>query len=242
MITLHGVPLVSLPGILLCKRAELPQHVFICVADHFEPKWKGADTATQRARITQWTRDYPVSVADLGDSIGRPPQHTFFYPEEEYESEHLDRLAELCGRGFGAVEVHLHHQDDTSDGFRNKLISFRDRLILHGLLTKGPDGRVTYGFIHGNWALDNSHPRGLHCGVNDEITTLRETGCYADFTMPSAPAYCQTRTVNSIYYAVDDPDRPKSHDRGTKAQVGVPPPANSLLMIQGPLSGGLDKA
>jgi len=92
-----------------------------------------------------------------------------------------------------------------------------------------------YGFIHGNWALDNSRPDGDWCGVNDEITILRETGCYADFTMPSAPDACQTTTVNSIYYAIDDPARPKSHDRGIAAQVGKRAPVNGLLAIQGPL-------
>src|SRR5262249_23154926 len=82
---------------------------------------------------------------------------------------------------------------------------------------------------------DNSHPHGTWCGVNDELTILRETGCYADFTMPAAPNPCQTTTVNSIYYAIDDPHRPKSHDRGVPAQVGVQPPENALLMVQGPL-------
>ena len=63
---------------------------------------------------------------------------------------------------------------------------------------------------------------------------LRESGCYADFTLPSAPSPTQTRKINSIYYAVDDPQRPKSHDTGV--DVGkVSPPANALLLIQGPL-------
>src|SRR5262249_32606165 len=55
------------------------------------------------------------------------------------------------------------------------------------------------------------------------------------FTMPSAPDPCQTSMVNSIYYAVDDPHRPKSHDRGTPAGVGKRPAQDGLLMIQGPL-------
>ena len=42
-------------------------------------------------------------------------------------------------------------------------------------------------------------------------------------------------TVNSIYYAKDDPLRPKSHDRGTPSAVGKAPPDESLLMVQGPL-------
>src|SRR5262249_41263283 len=60
------------------------------------------------------------------------------------------------------------------------------------------------------------------------------TGCYADFTLPSAPDPTQTRKINSIYYAVDDPARPRSHDWGT--DVGTrPAPAAALMLIQGPL-------
>ena len=69
-----------------------------------------------------------------------------------------------------------------------------------------------------------------------DATILIETGCYADFTMPSAPADCQTTFFNSIYYATDDPLRPKSHDRGQLARVGQPPPPHTLLMMQGPLA------
>jgi hypothetical protein len=41
--------------------------------------------------------------------------------------------------------------------------------------------------------------------------------------------------VNSIYYAVDDPQRPRSHETGIPARVGRTPPTDGLLMIQGPL-------
>jgi hypothetical protein len=236
MITVRGIPFNSLPGVLWPRTVAPATHVFVCVADHFEPKRNRADLKTQRSRVMKWVEGYPTSVKGIADSAGRAPQHTFFYPQEEYEVEHLERLAELCSQGIGSVEIHLHHHNDTSISFRDKLITFRDRLAEHGLLGTDSDGRPTYGFVHGNWALDNSHPRGMYCGVNDELDTLRETGCYADFTMPSAPAECQTRTVNSIYYAVDDPTRPKSHDRGVPAAVGVSPPARGLLMIQGPLA------
>ena len=63
---------------------------------------------------------------------------------------------------------------------------------------------------------------------------LRETGCYADFTLPSAPTPTQTRKINSIYYAVDDPARPKSHDSGVDVGRG-PAPDRALMLIQGPL-------
>lgn len=229
----------------LLNRADLagdahgcvPLTVFICVADHFEPKWERPSREVERSRVERWARGYPASVAGLADSAGRPPQHTFFYPAEEYEPEHLDRLAELCQAGYGDVEVHLHHDNDTSARLRETLLEFTNTLHeRHGLLAKDAAGRVSYGFIHGNWALDNARSDGRWCGVNDELTILRETGCYADFTMPSAPADCQTNTVNSIYYAVDDPTRPKSHDRGTRACAGQAPPRDGLLMIQGPLA------
>jgi hypothetical protein len=95
-------------------------------------------------------------------------------------------------------------------------------------------GEVVYGFIHGNWALDNCRCDGRWCGVNNELDVLRETGCYADFTLPSAPNETQTRKINSVYWAVDDPNRPKSHDTGIDLGT-APRPANGLLMIQGPL-------
>jgi hypothetical protein len=100
---------------------------------------------------------------------------------------------------------------------------------------------LRFGFIHGDWALDNSHPRGLHCGVSDELGALRKAGCYADFTMPSAPDATQTHTINSIYYAQDTP-APKSHDRGSRARVlkqNEKPLRESnehLLIVQGPLA------
>jgi hypothetical protein len=171
------------------------------------------------------------------DSRGRHPQHTFFYPADEYEPQHLDTLAEICRQGFGDVEVHLHHDGDTAAGVRDTLCSYTETLYhRHELLRKDNDGRLRYAFIHGNWALDNSRPDGRWCGVNNELSILVETGCYADLTMPSAPDSCQTHTINSIYYATDDPLRPKSHDYGVAACVGGPRPKNSLLMIQGPLT------
>jgi hypothetical protein len=75
----------------------------------------------------------------------------------------------------------------------------------------------------------------MWCGINDEISILARTGCYADFTLPSAPSPTQTRIINSIYYATDDPERPKSHDQGTPVQVGVAP-SGDLLMVQGVLA------
>ncbi len=92
-----------------------------------------------------------------------------------------------------------------------------------------------YGFVHGNWALDNSRKDGRWCGLNNEISLLRETGCYADFTLPCAPADGQTAKINSIYFADDDPTRPKSHDTGRDV-VFSGKGSGDLLLIQGPLT------
>ena len=170
------------------------------------------------------------------DSDGRPPRHTFFYPLETYRPEHLDALAGLCRAGFGEVEVHLHHDGDTAEHLRATLLDYtRTILERHGLLGRDRlTGRLSFGFVHGNWALDNADPDGRWCGVNNELDVLRETGCYADFTLPSAPSPTQTRKVNSIYYATDDPCRPRSHEIGREVGAGPPPPGD-LMLIQGPL-------
>jgi hypothetical protein len=234
-----------LPGLLASRvrRALRPQvnngvtDIFFCIADHFEPRHGAADLDVERARVAAWLDGYPRMAAPFADSDGRPPQHTFFFPEEGYRPELLDPLAELCRRGFGDVEVHLHHDRDTADALRERLGRFTETLFQkHGLLRRRRDGAIAFGFIHGNWALDNARPDGKWCGVNNEITVLLEAGCYADFTLPAAPDASQTRTINSIYYATDDPARPRSHESGTPARAGQPAPENALLILQGPLT------
>ena len=198
-------------------------HLLLCVADHFEPGNGNASPELARSRVGRWVRDYPRCFSNMRDSDGKPPRHTFFYPLEQYRYEDLDALAGLCRSGFSEVEVHLHHDGDTSDSLREKLLVYKELMSRrHGLLPRHREtGAIAYGFIHGNWALDNSRPDGRWCGVNNELDILRETGCYADFTLPSAPSPTQTRKINSIYYATDDPDRPLSHDWGV--DVGTAP-------------------
>jgi hypothetical protein len=220
----------------LARKPATPRiHVLLCIADHFEPDWGGASEETARARVDAWVRTYPRLFGPFRDSDGRPPRRTFFYPIEQYAPRHLDELATLCRAGFGEVEVHLHHDRDTPENLTSMLRHATQQLAdRHGLLGRWPDGRIAYGFVHGNWALCNSRPGGRWCGVNNELKILRETGCYADFTLPSAPDATQTRKINSIYYATGDPHRPKAHDRGI--DVGLAPaPPESLMLIQGPL-------
>ena len=95
-------------------------------------------------------------------------------------------------------------------------------------------GKPQWSFIHGNWCLDNSREDGKWCGLNNELQLLREIGCYADFTLPAAPDSSQTKKINSIYYAKDDPLKPKSHNTGKDVVVGGVP-WGDLMILQGPL-------
>jgi hypothetical protein len=212
-----------------------PIHIYFTIADHFEPGcFPNYDRGVNRVKV--WCKKYPEIARRHCDSDGNHPRHNFFYPPELYKPEFLDMLARLCSDGFGEVEIHIHHDNDTSENLRKTLSEFKHLLIeRHGLLRKDETGQIVYGFIHGNWALDNSRKHGHHCGVNNELQILKETGCYADFTLPSAPSEAQTRKINSIYYATDDPDKPKSHDWGIDVEVGRPP-SGDLMIIQGPLA------
>jgi hypothetical protein len=254
------------------RRASGTRHLIFCLCDHYEPFRGGAEKQAARQIVQKWIETYPKVVDGYFDADGVPPQHTFFYPEEDYDDCILDQLAGFCGRGFGEVEVHLHHRHDTAEGLRKKLEVFRDVLHQrHGLLgvenagttdfrlktidqerdTASPSishsnvnglrstvSPVTprYGFIHGNWALCNSRPDGDWCGVNEELGVLVETGCYADFTFPSAPSATQPRMVNAIYYAKDRPGAPRGADFGARVGVGGLSSLSSLLLITGPLA------
>lgn len=216
---------------------EGPVDVFLSICDHYEPEWGNPSFDTAMRRVQQWCEHYPRLFQGFRDVDGRPPRHTFFFPQDQYRPEYIDALAELCHSGFGELDIHLHHDNDTAVALEEKLSSFRETLYhRHGALRRHPEtGEICYGFIHGNWALCNSRRDRRWCGVDHEIPILLKTGCYADFTMPSAPSDTQTRTINSIYYAQDIPGRCKSHDHGIRAKVGQPAPKDSLLMIQGPL-------
>jgi hypothetical protein len=215
-----------------------PRHIIFAFVDHYEPRWgRVDDLEIESRRVDAWMNRYPLMADKHRDADGRVPQHTFFYPEEEYRKVHLDKLADLCRRGYGEVEVHIHHDNDTADNFRKTMTGFVDLLRNeHGFLPDCPKtGKPLYAFIHGNWCLNNSRPDGRYCGVNDESIILRDTGCYADFTMPSAPSDTQTAKINSIYYATDIPGRSKSHDNGVDVEVGKQA-SGDLLLIQGPLA------
>ncbi len=213
-----------LPGYLASallrpRSAARGRHLILCVADHFEPFRGGVDRTVALAQVNRWADEYPRLFSRFRDADGCPPRHTFFCPADEYDAKATERLLPLVHGGYGEIEVHLHHRHDTPEGLRDKLVRFRDVLHAeHGCLGTDGNGAPRYGFIHGNWALCNSRPDGDWCGVNDELAILSETGCYADFTFPSAPSPTQPRMVNAIYLARDT-GRPRAADGGDRVRA-----------------------
>ena len=213
-----------------------PKRAWVIIADHYEPLGMGASLETALRRVARWREMWPRIAGDAPrDAAGQQPQYTFFYPQEEYRHEIVEGIAEMVRLGVGDVEVHLHHHNEQREGFIRKITEYSRRLTGdHGLL-RLQDGRAVFGFIHGNWALDNSRPDGLYCGLKGEIALLRDLGCYADFTMPSIPSPTQGRVVNQVYWCKQNFDgRPRSFDRGIEAAVGGGRQGD-LLMITGPL-------
>jgi hypothetical protein len=219
------------------RRVEGPQHIFFCVVDHFEPFWKNDDPGVAVDRVRRWRDAYPRIAERHRDRGGQMPRHAFFYPEEDYARapECVALLAEIARLGAGDVEVHLHHDHDTADAMRVRLEAYTRALRReHGLLHGGND-RPLFAFIHGNWVLGNSGRSGAGCGVDNELDVLDAAGCYADFTLPSAPHPSQPPVMNRIYYAAGDRSRPRAHFQARDARPGTPG-AKGPLIIPGPLA------
>lgn len=230
---------IWLPGYLRerMRRTNHPpaKRVWLTFADHYEPLWNHVDESTGARRVASWAREWPRIAAEFRDSADRMPVYTFFYPEEEYRPALMEPLERMVHNGIADVEIHLHHDGEGEQNFIDRISQFAEVLMnRHGLLRK-VDGKAVFGFIHGNWALDNSHPDGRYCGLNNELTLLKQLGCYADFTLPSAPHPMQTKMVNTVYWAVDNPEQAKSHDSGIRAEESPTPPPGALMMIPGPL-------
>ena len=224
-------------------RPTKPKRAWVVIADHYEPLGMGESVETALHRVARWRELWPRIADDAPrDAAGQRPQYSFFYPQEGYQREVLEGIAEMVRLGVGDVEVHIHHDEanfqldsERRESLGRKITEFCRRLSEdHGLLRQ-QDGRIVFGFIHGNWALDNSRPDGKCCGVKGEISLLRDLGCYADFTMPAIPEPPQGRVVNRIYWCTNNADNsPRSFDRGVEATAGGGT-RGDLLMITGPV-------
>ena len=219
-------------------------HLIITLADHFEPAIvpgdgrKRASQDVQQQRLERWCREYPALAREWRDSDGRPFQHTYFYPAEQFNGGLIDRLAEHCREGWGEIGIHLHHgldAPDTPENTRRVLGGFRDELERRrALCYLDGAGPPRYAFVHGNFALANS-AGGRMCGVNSEMQILSDTGCYADMTLPAAAFdEAQISKINSLYECGLPLNERAPHSIGRDLAVGHRPLLFPLIM-QGPL-------
>ncbi len=210
------------------------RHLLVAVCDHFEPQWEKPDAETALARVRAWHQGYPMLAEGFRDADGRPPQHSFFFPGEEYQPQYFDLLDALVRDGFGEVELHLHHDNSTASQLRDEIVGYLDTYAARGHLARTGD-QIRYAFIHGNWALANGRPDGRYCGVDEELPLLFETGCYADFTFPCVPDPAQANIVNQIYWPTGDLARRRAYEHGREARVGHRYD-DRILLITGPLA------
>jgi hypothetical protein len=214
-----------------------PKHIMFCFVDHYEPMW-GKDVSYEQecTRVERWYLEYPAVAKKFTDSDGCHPKHSFFYPEEEYRREHLDKITDICAQGLGEIEIHLHHDNDTSENLRQTIQDFTELLHEnHGAFVRNnKTGKLQYSFIHGNWCLANSRPDKKMCGVDNELSILKDTGCFADLTFPSAPSPTQPSFANEIYYAKCDPNVAMPHNSGKIVEVGGTT-WGDLMLITGPV-------
>lgn len=232
--------------------ASGPIHLILALADHFEPAfdptsgYKRVPRPEQLRREEVWFREYPKAIERWRDHDGRPLVHTYFYPAEQYDEELVAMLAEHCHAGWGETEIHLHHgmhEPDTPENTRRQLSEFRDQLAFRHRCLSVADGSTQprYAFVHGNFALANA-AGGLFCGVDSEMQILADTGCYADFTLPTSlwhPA--QTAKVNSVYECELPLDQVAPQRKGRDLAVGRAPQTWPLI-VQGPLVADLSRS
>lgn len=214
---------------------DKPVDIYVAICNHYRPFSGSVSQEIAELRVVTWCREYERIAHQHTDSSGNHPVHTIFYSESDYNPYFLDTIARSCRNGITDVEILIDHNRDNPVNFKRKIEEYRDVLFHHhGLLRKDDQGKITYGFVHGKWALDNARPDGRWCGVCDEVSILKETNCYADFTYPSAPDITQPPIINSIYFTHPSQKRPVSHESGTIIKPGCWN-NSSLLCIQGPL-------
>ncbi len=202
------------------------------VVDHYEPSKREGEVGIRK--VDEWCARHNDIIKKHSDSDGRNPQHTWFYRYDYPNIDAIKILSKYVFAGNGEIEFHLHHGYSTSEKFKetldNGLNWFNQVGAMYSLDGSAPR---FFGYIAGDWALDNGCRNDEFSGVNNEIELLKEAGCYCDFTFPAFGNAAQPRMVNNIYYATDTPE-PKSYDKGVDVRVGKLP-SGDLMLFQGPL-------
>ena len=147
------------------ERADKLTHVFFLICDHYEPRHKATREGQPQERVATWRRDYPAFQQRCREAFGHAPLHSWFYPPH-HGSEHLPQLAAMAHAGGGEIELHYHHRNDTAETLTRDLKAALALYHRHGLLLQsGEPPRPAFGFVHGDWTLDNAC-NGAYCGVH----------------------------------------------------------------------------
>jgi len=213
--------------------SDLPIHLMFCVVDHFEPFNDKADFDKAKMRVKVWEEKYPEMADKFLDADNQKPRHSWFYPPH-HDLKFLKTLVELCKRGYGEIEMHLHHNHmfpfpDTAETLKSKILKCVEDYSEYGIFCL-PGGGRKFAFIHGDWSLANARGKD-YCGINNEIDILKDCGCYADFTFPSL-GVSQPALINRVYYGLNYSGGPKSYNWGEEVVVNKIV-NNRLLLIPG---------
>ncbi|NUP11639.1 MAG: hypothetical protein HOW73_36800 [Polyangiaceae bacterium] len=209
------------------------RHLLFSFCDHWEPLFGGVMDPQADARVRAWMEGYPAMAGAFRDADGQHPKHSFFFPGEHYRPRWLDDLGRLCRRGFGEVELHLHHDGDTRESLRADVSRYVEEIASHGHFSRDRSGKPRFAFIHGNWCLANARADGRWCGVDDEVPLLFDLGCYADYTFPAPENEAQPKRVNQIFWPVGDLARRRAYEDAERARAGAKH-TDRMLFITGP--------
>ena len=206
--------------------------LIVLMVDHFEPSRREGEEGI--IKVADWCREYENVAREFTDADGFHPQHTWFYRYDYPNFKAVNILAECAFNGFGEIEFHLHHGNDTAESFEKTITEGVAWFNKNGaMIGATPQLERYFAYIAGNWALDNGRFDDRYSGVNNEIEILARNGCYADFTFPAFGEISQPAQINSIYYATED-GKPKSYNNGVPVSHGGGQQGD-LMIIQGPL-------
>ena len=136
------------------------------------------------AMMDRWVSEYPKIADRHRDSGGAPVAAHLVLPRRAADRSQHEGATEAGG---GRVR---RDRTPSSSFQRYAAIrtgsdsSGRSRGSRRSDSYKSADGATHFGFIHGNWSLDNSRGNAF-CGNDRELAMLRELGCFGDYTFSS---------------------------------------------------------
>jgi len=236
--TFRWAPNYLLAGTSKENVPDSQKHLIFIMVDHYEHFAKGViPQSVENNRI--WCEKFRKISDKYLDDYGNKFRYTWFYPYDHHIDGIMDELSDMSFRGYGEVEMHWHLPIDgsvTPQTYQQKLNEALEWYHQFGaMITDEETPRTAFAYIGGNWDLDASRTPKSN-GLTNQIDVLRKSGCYADFTFSTIGTNAQPQKINSIYYVIDDTEKPKSHDTGIDAEVGKQPNENQFMIFEGPMT------